>query len=84
MSLNDFITEFIGNKKFWFSKSSEQDAYLTDKYSHLLDTPVSDNHLHLTILYDQLPRHVFRNEQKHMVANAQCGRDERCNSCGKI
>ena len=68
MSLHDFIIEFLGNEKFWFSQSPEQDAYLTDKYGHLLDNPGSDNHLHLTILYDQLPRHVFRNEKKHMVA----------------
>ncbi len=69
MSLNDFITEFLANDHFWFSKSSEQDTYLTEKYGHLLDKPDSDNHLHLTILYDQLPRHVFRNSQSHMIAH---------------
>jgi len=68
MSLDNFITEFLGNKNLWFSKSPDQDAYLTEKYGHLLDNPESDNHMHLTILYDQLPRHVFRNEKKHMVA----------------
>lgn len=67
MSLDDFITEFLGNEKFWFSQSPEQDAYLTEKYGHLLHIPNSDNHAHLAILYDQLPRHVFRNSQSHMI-----------------
>lgn len=60
MSLHDFVTEFLANDHLWFSQSPEQDTYLTEKYGHLLDNPDSDNHLHLTILYDQLPRHVFR------------------------
>jgi len=68
MSLNDFIQEFLGNEKFWFAKLPEQDAYLTNKYGHLLHIPNSDNHAHLAILYDQLPRHVFRNSQSHMIA----------------
>lgn len=68
MSLREFIQEFLGNEKFWFSNSPEQDAYLSDTYGHLLDTRC-DNHLHRVILYDQLPRHMFRKcHSSHVIA----------------
>ena len=68
MSLANFITEFLGNDKFWFSKNTDLDEYLVEKYQHLLDDPCDDDCLELTILYDQLPRHVFRNcQSSHII-----------------
>jgi len=68
MSLADFVTEFLGNDKFWFSKNNEFDEYLEEKYQHLLDDPSGDDYLGLAILYDQLPRHVFRScQSSHIV-----------------
>jgi len=67
MLLADFVTEFLGNDKFWFSKN-EYDEYLAEKYQHLLDDPSGDDYLGLAILYDQLPRHVFRScQSSHIV-----------------
>jgi tRNA(Ile)-lysidine synthetase-like protein len=79
MSIHDFLEEFLGHEKFWFSKTECEDLYLSKKYGHLLisngeqanvfvdGTP--RDHLAYTVMYDQLPRHICRSEER---AETEC------------
>ena len=66
---SQFIDEWIKNENWWFVNSQYIDAYITLHYQHLLDIDIS-NELPITqiIIYDQLPRHVFRNQDcNHII-----------------
>ena len=66
---SQFIDEWIKNEDWWFVNSQYIDAYITLHYQHLLDIDIS-NELPITqiIIYDQLPRHVFRNQDcNHII-----------------
>ena len=69
MPLEDFVKEFLSNDRFWFQKNDETDKYLVQKYEHLLDeVRENDDPVHVVILYDQLPRHIFRNTKSvHII-----------------
>lgn len=56
-----FVEEWFKNPKWWFDASREDDEYITQVYGQLLDEDkdLSDPFNRL-IVYDQLPRHVFR------------------------
>lgn len=67
-TLDDFYTEWMENENYWFANDKNLDAYLTDKYIHLLDESTHDDNTagyckKWTVLYDQLPRHVYRTEK---------------------
>jgi tRNA(Ile)-lysidine synthetase-like protein len=64
--MNEFIDEWLSNPTFWFNADSIIDEYLTEKYSELLGEPVK-NKQHAIILYDQLPRHIFRNQAANHI-----------------
>lgn len=57
---NNFIKDWFNNPKYWFSKTNILDKYITNNYEYLLDLK-PDNCFAYIILYDQLPRHIFRN-----------------------
>jgi len=60
--------EWFNNQKWWFGCSSNIDNYLTDKYEHLLNNNKEKTDIELILLYDQLPRHIFRNQQcNHII-----------------
>jgi tRNA(Ile)-lysidine synthetase-like protein len=61
--LGDFTQEWFNNPDWWFSKNEEYDRYITDKYSDILETQYISkaNPLQKVIIYDQLPRHIYRN-----------------------
>lgn len=56
--------EWFQHPEWWFSKNHKHDKYITSTYGHLLndvnkyDYPLIDK----ALIYDQLPRHVFRNQ----------------------
>lgn len=66
----EFKKEFLSNKSWWFSCPPEIDEYLASKYSCLLDDPDTIQcPLAKTLVLDQLPRHVFRNQPcSHVVS----------------
>lgn len=64
--MDEFIDEWLTNPDFWFDSDSIIDEYLTEKYSDLLGKPVENIH-HAIIIYDQLPRHVFRNQSANHI-----------------
>ena len=59
--MDEFIDEWLSNPDFWFNADSSIDQYLTEKYGELLGAPLK-NKQHAIILYDQLPRHMYRNQ----------------------
>jgi tRNA(Ile)-lysidine synthetase-like protein len=74
--LNTFYKDWFNNENYWFSKNNDIDKYLTITYDNLLDyeyNNLSINNkelylIHFIIIYDQLPRHIFRNtDSNHII-----------------
>jgi tRNA(Ile)-lysidine synthetase-like protein len=65
--IDRFLEDWISHPYYWFSKTNAYDTYISLKYQHLLTTTEWDiknenprHHLAFIILYDQVPRHVYR------------------------
>lgn len=56
-----FLQEWFDHPSWWFDATDENDRYITQKYEHLLEGVKADP-LEKVIIYDQLPRHVLRNQ----------------------
>ena len=67
MNISNFIKEWWDNEDWWFNSNKDIDQYLTNTYQHLLDIEEYDNTLDYLILYDQLPRHIFRNTYSNHI-----------------
>lgn len=68
--MDDYIKEWFDNPNWWFSKIDKIDIYITNKYEYLLNLELNmtnDNFLSYIILYDQLPRHIFRNQYANHI-----------------
>lgn len=73
--IHEFIETWFSNPDWWFSKKHEYDEFITNNYEYLLNntpdiTQDSDKYLIIgyIIIYDQLPRHVFRNQKaSHII-----------------
>ena len=64
--LQTFNQEWFANSEWWFSKKKEYDEYIVNKYSCLLESQYVSNSispLQKIIIYDQLPRHIYRNHE---------------------
>lgn len=60
--LHDFVSNWFSNPEWWFSPPNpEIDRHLTAAYAALLDADLPPG-IPALIVYDQLPRHIFRNE----------------------
>jgi len=65
-----FIKEWFNNTNWWFSKTEKIDNYIINKYSYLLDLEANItqyNFLSYIVLYDQLPRHIFRHQDGNHI-----------------
>jgi uncharacterized protein (DUF924 family) len=60
-------TEWFSHPEWWFGCDSKIDQYLTDKYSYLLDNYDQSSLIEKILVYDQLPRHIFRNTQSNHI-----------------
>lgn len=70
MSKQQFIQEWFDHPDWWFNADVNVDTYLTETYQHLLydaEPYHQTNPLHDVIVYDQLPRHVYRNQSANHV-----------------
>ena len=74
------LNDWLSHPEYWFSPTHAYDTYITNTYKHLFDTahtqPAS---LALIILYDQVARHVYRDDPKaidHHLTNALLVRQE--------
>ena len=65
------------NQSYWFGCPIEFDNVIRDKYKEFLLEQLQDNNLYQypnhqkiifvkILLYDQLSRHIFRNEKEHI------------------
>ena len=67
MDSAQFKKQWLSHPEWWFSKQSEYDDYITQQFEHLLDEVHSDIMTQI-IIYDQLPRHVFRHcPSQHII-----------------
>jgi tRNA(Ile)-lysidine synthetase-like protein len=70
MLASDFVKEWFANEHWWFGCDSNVDTYLKEKYINLLDNVEQQisSIVEKIIVYDQLPRHCYRNEQaSHII-----------------
>jgi tRNA(Ile)-lysidine synthetase-like protein len=70
--MDAFIKEWFENPDWWFSKNPIYDTYITDKYHSLLQQIWDDSnstYIQRIILWDQLPRHVYRNHPNERTKN---------------
>jgi tRNA(Ile)-lysidine synthetase-like protein len=68
--MDNFIKEWLGNSKWWFSKTEKIDNYIINKYEYLLDLEpdiTKYNFLSYIVLYDQIPRHIFRHQDGNHI-----------------
>lgn len=69
--LRELIHEWFSNKTWWFDASSTDDEYIASKYTNLFDIVCDDTYymypLAYVILYDQIPRHIYRGSQSHHI-----------------
>lgn len=67
--MNEFYNDWISNEKYWFNCSKETDEYLISKYEYLLNEKINESYPIITyiILYDQLPRHIYRNTSSNHI-----------------
>jgi tRNA(Ile)-lysidine synthase TilS/MesJ len=63
-----FLESWTSHPEYWFKQSDDVDVLVAHKYSDLLDTGdtcvVGD-----VVLYDQIPRHVYRREAAHHIVS---------------
>jgi tRNA(Ile)-lysidine synthetase-like protein len=58
-----FLNEWLSHPEWWFNDKHIYDDIIKEKYEHLLYSEnVNTNVLAAIILYDQIPRHVYRNQ----------------------
>jgi len=69
--IHEFVKDWLSNPDWWFSKKLEYDEFITNNYEYLLNLKWPNNELKTIdksiiigyiIIYDQLPRHIFRNQ----------------------
>lgn len=66
--MDEFLKDWLSHPEYWFNKKKEYDTYITQTYEHLLhcmwDAKIIDLKYHLAyiIAYDQIPRHVYRDD----------------------
>jgi tRNA(Ile)-lysidine synthase TilS/MesJ/uncharacterized protein (DUF924 family) len=73
--MEQFVQEWFDHPEWWFNAGEDVDTYISDRYSSLLDieydisgTSIEADIGHI-LVYDQLPRHVFRGEDAaHIIA----------------
>jgi tRNA(Ile)-lysidine synthase TilS/MesJ/uncharacterized protein (DUF924 family) len=57
----EFYREWMIHTEWWMSATPAHDAYIVATYGHLLDEEAHEGIAGI-IIYDQLPRHMFRND----------------------
>jgi tRNA(Ile)-lysidine synthetase-like protein len=65
-----FLTDWFSHPEWWFDKNPENDAYISRTYGHLLDEFCildTENMIGKIIVWDQLPRHMFREEPANHI-----------------
>lgn len=61
--MDELLEFWFQNEQLWFNCSIKDDLLITKKYSKLLFDKIIEPSLGSIILYDQIPRHIFRSDQ---------------------
>ena len=62
--VNEFITLWFSQPHLWFKSNFQDDIKLKEKYEDLVILEIGEtSYLNLIIIYDQLARHLFRNNE---------------------
>jgi len=59
----ELLTFWFDNEHLWFNCSKEDDILITKKYYEFLNGEIIKPSLVSIILYDQIPRHIYRDNQ---------------------
>jgi tRNA(Ile)-lysidine synthetase-like protein len=68
-----FIEKWLDNPKWWFCPRNSFDNHISTTYGHIIDTYYDIHTLNerqkraLCIAYDQLPRHIYRNQRGNHI-----------------
>jgi len=70
--MDKFYEDWIKSKKYWFMQNDDNDKYLCDNYSYLIDENIENDEkitpIMKILIYDQLTRHYYRKEyNKHIL-----------------
>lgn len=71
--IDTFIKDWFQNPEWWFSKTKECDIHITEHYESLLSECNNINKINNTnilgyiLVYDQIPRHIFRNQHANHI-----------------
>lgn len=72
----EFLSDWFSNPQWWFKSDRGVDRLISSKYSHLLEDTSSHRGQGINtnadivssiIIFDQLPRHIFREEYAHHI-----------------
>jgi tRNA(Ile)-lysidine synthetase-like protein len=67
--MDSFVVEWFAHPEWWFGKDPVVDAHVCANFAHLLDTDWGEasSVLGRILVWDQLPRHVFRGTDAHHI-----------------
>lgn len=68
VALEELCAEWFKHPQWWFVKDPDIDSYIVNKYEHLLqchDTSVIT--IAHVLLYDQIPRHIYRHQDANHI-----------------
>jgi tRNA(Ile)-lysidine synthetase-like protein len=67
-NLDELKTFWFNNRNIWFNCKKEDDELIKNKYTNLLHYNINNKEpsLSLIILYDQITRHIYRNQQEEI------------------
>jgi len=73
LTLHDLINFWFTNPKIWFNSTSDDDIFIKNMFAHLLtsskiinNNPSNKIILAKIILYDQISRHIYRNNKENI------------------
>ena len=69
--MEELVLFWFKNEHLWFNCSKEDDILITKKYSELLLGGIIKPSLGSIILYDQIPRHIFRGDESKIYEYLQ-------------
>ena len=67
--MEQFYNDWLNNSDKWFNSTLEFDNYLSKTYGYLIDNPNTSNPIYQILIYDQLTRHYYRNQNANHIIN---------------
>ena len=64
--MEQFYNDWMNNSSYWFNSTPEFDYYLSKNYGYLINERTT-NPIHQILIYDQLTRHYYRNQNANHI-----------------